>query len=117
MHRILTPLSLVILLVAAGGCTSYRVGDFTALSTKNIYCQGVDVTKLPQKKGVEGKHMPFLGIGANIQDALDQALEAGDGNLMIDAALYMESEPFVSGYRIRGTVVKVPYRAEPAAKP
>ena len=85
MHRILTPLSLVILLVAMAGCFSHRVGDFTALSTKNIYCQGVDVTKLPQKKGVEGKHMPFLGIGANIQDALDQALEAGDGNLMIRA--------------------------------
>ena len=51
MHRMLIPLSLVILLAAMAGCTSHRIGDFTALSTKNIYCQGIDITKLPQKEG------------------------------------------------------------------
>ena len=90
------------------GCTQ-RVGDFTAISTKNIYAKGVDITKLPQQQGVQGKDIRFLGIGSNIKNAVDRALEAGHGNLMIDAALYINSAPFVSGWRVRGTVVNVPY--------
>ena len=102
-----------------GGCTQ-RVGDFTAISTKNIYAKGVDVTKLPQQQGVEGKDIRFLGIGSSIEDAVDRALEAGHGNLMIDAALYVDSAPFVAGWRVRGTVVNIPYdkvAAEAATKP
>ena len=91
------------------GCTQ-RVGDFTAISTKNIYAKGVDVTKLPQQQGVEGKDIRFLGIGSNIKDAVDRALEAGHGNLMIDAALYVDWAPFVCGFRVRGTVVNIPYK-------
>lgn len=100
--------TLTVMLVCAG-CTT-RVGDFTIISTKNVYAKGVDVTKLPQQHGVEGEDIKFLGIGANIKDAVDRALESSQGNLMIDAALYIYSAPFVSGYKVRGTVVKIPYQ-------
>lgn len=91
------------------GCT-HRMADFTVISTKNIYAKGVDVTKLPQQHGVEGKDIRFLGIGMNIKDAVDRALETGGGNLMIDAALYTYRGFFVAGYKVRGTVVNVPYK-------
>lgn len=90
------------------GCRT-RIGDFTAISTKNIYAKGVDLTKLPQTLGVEGEDIRFLGIGANIKDAVDRALEKAHGNLMIDVALYVYEGFFVRGYVVRGTVVKVPY--------
>ncbi len=97
--------------LASTGCTQ-RIADFTGISTKNIYAKGVDVSSLPRAAGVRGSDIRFLGIHANIKDALDAALEKGDGNLMIDCAVYMYSAPFVSGYEVRGTVVKVPYADE-----
>lgn len=97
----------VLMLVASVGCST-RIGDFTALSTKNIYCKNIDVTKLPQKR-VEGEDVTFLGIGADLKDATDRALEKGDGNLMIDAAYYFEDRFLFLGYKVVGTVVKVPY--------
>ena len=36
------------------GCT-VRTADVTLCSTKNIYVKGVDVTKLPQKPGVQAE--------------------------------------------------------------
>lgn len=95
------------LLCVGAGCTT-RVGDFTVMSSKNVYCKNVDITKLPQTR-VEGKDICFLGIGADYKDAVDQALEKGNGNLMIDAACYVETWPFFAGYKVVGTVVNVPY--------
>ena len=69
----------------------------------------MDVSKLPKQHGVEGTSIKFLGIGATIEDALDQALEKGGGNLMIDCAVYVWYAPFVEGFRVRGTVIDVPY--------
>jgi hypothetical protein len=51
----------------------------------------------------------FLGIGANFKDAVDRALEAGNGNCMIDAAFYLDTGFLTSGYRVRGSVVNIPY--------
>lgn len=90
-----------------------RIADFTGISTKNIYAKGVDVSALPKLEGVEGKDIRFLGIGANIKDALDEALEKGHGNLMIDCAVYIWSAPFVAGYKVRGSVIDIPYRKQP----
>lgn len=95
-------------LVLVGAGCSTRVGDFTALSSKNVYCKNVDVTKLPQQR-VEGKDICFLGIGADYKDAVDRALEKGHGNMMIDAVFYIESWPLFAGYKVVGTVVNVPY--------
>lgn len=106
MARSVILLSCLLLFVAAGCST--RIGDFTAVSSKNVYCKNVDVTKLPQTRA-EGKDISFLGIGANYKDAMDQALEMGNGNLMIDAVLYIEDYVLFGGYKVVGTVVNVPY--------
>jgi hypothetical protein len=91
------------------GCT-YRVGDFTAMSTKNIYAKGVDISALPKKENVEGSgDLCFFMIGANLKDPLDRALDAGHGNVMIDAVVYLEDYVFFGKYRIKGTVINVPY--------
>jgi len=107
MYRNIIMLMALVSLALCAGC-SHRLGDFTALSTKNIYCEGVDITKLEQHTGVEGKDVTFLGIGADPKDAADRALEKHDGNLLINAVIYSESAFLFGGYRVRGTVVKVP---------
>ena len=96
------------LLLAATACET-RVGDFTAISTKNIYAKGVDVAKLPSKAGCEGYKSWVLGIGLNLKDPVDMALASGGGNVMIDCAVYREDYVIVTGIKVRGTVVNVPY--------
>ena len=95
-------------LVCSVSC-SQRIGDFTGISTKNIYAKGVDVSSLPRAEGVKGECIKFLGIGATIEDALDDALAKGNGNLMIDCALYRWEAPFFGGFTVRGSVISVPY--------
>jgi hypothetical protein len=109
MSRKIIILIVVFSMGVCAGC-SYRLGDFTALSTKNIYCTGIDITQLEQHRGAEGKDITFLGIGADPKDAADRAMEPYDGNLLIDTVIYSESSFLFGGYRVRGTVVKVPYK-------
>ena len=110
--RITASLALGVLCVTTSlGCRQ-RIADFTGISTKNIYAKGIDVSALPKAEGVTGADLGFLGIGTNIKDAVDRALEKGNGNLMIDCAIYMWSAPFVYGYEVRGTVIKVPYSTD-----
>ena len=108
-RQAVTPLLLGTLCLASGGGCTQRIADFTGISTKNIYAKGVDVSALPKAEAIEGKDIRFLGIGANIKDAIDEALEKGNGNLMIDCAVYIWYAPFFNGFTVRGTVVNVPY--------
>jgi hypothetical protein len=95
------------LFLAATGCET-RVGDFTAISTRTLAAKNVDINKLPRKEGCEGKKMWWFGMGANLKEPLELALKSGNGNLMIDAAVYYEDDFFLTGLRIRGTVVQIP---------
>ncbi len=95
------------LFLAATGCET-RVGDFTAISSRTLSAKNVDINKLPRKEGCEGKKMWWFGMGANLKEPLEQALKSGNGNLMIDAAVYYEDDFFLTGLRIRGTVVQIP---------
>ncbi|MBN2316688.1 MAG: hypothetical protein JXM79_22360 [Sedimentisphaerales bacterium] len=108
MYKAIATVTVIVLLSICTGC-SHRVGDFTALSTKNIYCKDTDITQLEQHQGAEGKDITFLGIGADPKDAADRAMEQYDGNLLIDAVIYVESSFLFGGYKVRGTSVKVPY--------
>ncbi len=109
----------VIGLILLNGC-SVRIGDCTIMSTKNIYCKNVDLTKCEQYPGVMGKDIRFWGFGANIKDAADKALEQHNGNLLVDVVVYHESVPTFpliwAGYVVKGTVVKVPYEKNPETK-
>lgn len=83
---------------------SYRTLDFTIVSTKTY--------SLPINKSAgtntEGKCMRFLGMGASIKDAIDNALtNAGPGyDLLVDGVIYTKDNFFVSGYKVVGIAVK-----------
>jgi hypothetical protein len=113
MSKITIFVSLALILCVVSGCVR-RVSDFTVMSTKNINCQHVDITKLDQHHGVEGKDICLFGWGTNIQNAVDKALAQYDGNLLIDAVVYYETNPFIplEGYTVKGTVVTVPYQQD-----
>ncbi len=95
------------LFLAATGCET-RIGDFTAISSRTLVAHDVDIDKLPRKEGCEGKKTWWFGMGANLKEPLEMALKSGGGNLMIDAAVYYEDDFFLTGLRIKGTVVQIP---------
>ena len=97
--------SLFIILISVMTLTScsYRLVDFTVISSKNINLE-VDRTK---GVATEGKKSYFLGLGWNIKDALDEALEkAGpEYDLLIDGVVRYGSYPFVATVTVEGTAV------------
>jgi hypothetical protein len=82
---------------------SQRLVDFTVISSKN---HGL---KFDKSKGVRvtGKSFGFLGIGANIKDAMDKALQSAGPqfDLLIDGVVKMEAYPFINGYVVEGTAI------------
>jgi len=89
-----------ICLIFLSSC-SYRLLDFTVISSKNTNLT-IDKTK---GKRTEGKSMKFLGIGVTIKDAVDDALEnAGSKyDILIDGVLRAKNFPFYGGYIVEGT--------------
>jgi len=92
----------LVLILFLSGCT-YRLVDFTVISTKNAEI-GVDRTK---GKQTEGKKSYFLGLGFNLKDALDAALEnAGPQyDLLIDGIVSYQNLPFVSVVKVKGVAI------------
>lgn len=82
---------------------SFRLVDFTAISSKNV---DLNIDRSQGVK-VEGKKSYFLGLGWNIKDAVDEALEqAGPQyDLLIDGVVRYGSYPFVSTVTVEGTAV------------
>ena len=82
---------------------SQRLVDFTVISSKN---HGL---KFDKSKGIRvtGKSFGFLGIGADINDAMDKALQSAGPqfDLLIDGVVKMENYPFVAGYVVEGTAI------------
>jgi len=82
---------------------SMRLVDFTVISSKNVSLN------IDRTEGVktEGKKSYFLGLGWNIKDAMDVALEkAGpEYDLLIDGVVRYSSYPFVSTITVEGTAV------------
>lgn len=83
------------------------------ISTKNINLEKTDIDSLPQRKNVIGEDKKgiiiFIPTGRpTIQAAVNDALEKGNGDLLIDASLDCEGWWFIFGeigYKIKGTVV------------
>lgn len=84
-----------------------RVADFTLLASKNI-----STLEGAQKMGVfEGKdcRSAFFGQLPNQKEALDRALEAGQGNAMVDTVIYYKPAQCVFDdhcWEVKGTVIK-----------
>jgi hypothetical protein len=95
-------LILVLMLGALSSC-SVRLVDFTVISSKNV---SLDIDRANGKK-VKAEKTYFLGIGWNIKDAMDKALEdAGkEYDLLIDGVVRYGSYPFIATVTVEGTAV------------
>lgn len=97
--------NLLILTLLLGSLTScsFRLVDFTVISSKNV---SLDIDRSQGKK-VKGEKSYFLGIGWNIKDAMDRALETAgpEYDLLVDGVVRYGSYPFVSSVTVEGTAV------------
>ena len=59
-------------------------------------------------KGVKGKSFGVFGIGANIKDAMDKALQSAgpDYDMLVDGVVRMHNYPFWAGYSVTGTAIR-----------
>lgn len=89
------------LLVAAFVCgCSQRVADLTLISTKNIDLSNVSLDAREGNR-VTGKHCVYWPLGLipfglpNLEEAIDDALEKGGGNVMVDQVTYQSGLYFI----------------------
>ncbi|MEM1322707.1 MAG: hypothetical protein AAGG75_20750 [Bacteroidota bacterium] len=89
-------------MILFSNCT-VRLVDFTTISTKNV---NLNVDRSKGKK-TEGKKSYFLGIGFNLKDAIDLALEnAGTKyDMLIDGVVRYSNFPFVVVVKVEGIAV------------
>lgn len=97
--------NLLILTLLIGLLTScsFRLVDFTVISSKNV---NLDIDRTHGKK-VKGEKSYFLGIGWNIKDAMDKALETAgpEYDLLVDGVVRYGSYPFIASVTVEGTAV------------
>ncbi len=100
-HRV-NLIIIVALLFILQAC-SIRLVDFTVISSKNVNLP-IDRS---QGQRVEGSKSYFLGIGWNIKDALDEAIQsAGPGaDMLIDGVVRYSSYPFISVVKVEGVAI------------
>lgn len=106
-------LSLLLFGSFLSGC-SIRLATMTAISTRNVKLDEMDLDKLPQVKNVTGTDTRYdflfipLGI-PTVQGAVDDALTKGNGDLIIDGVIKFDFwSILLTGQRtfsITGTVV------------
>jgi hypothetical protein len=100
LKMIITALLLSVITI---GCSN-RLVDFTIISSKTLGMHYQDGAK---GQRVKGSSMGFLGFGANIKSAVDDAIEkAGSGyDALIDGVLYERDNIIITGYEVEGTPV------------
>jgi hypothetical protein len=94
-------LAAIALVLACTGCRT-RLGDMSVVSTRHANLENIDLSTLPEARTAVGKSSRpvFLLIPLgfpNLEDAIDEALEQGEGDLMIDAVIYAEGWWFLVG--------------------
>jgi len=94
------------------GCFT-RIGDVSAISTRNVSLERVNLENLPQTRNVTGKAsnlvLVFIPLGVpHLEDAVEDALDKADGDLMLDASIHRGGWWFIIGetsIKVKGTVV------------
>ncbi len=103
----------LITLLILTSCTSH-ITDVTAISTRNINPNEMDLNKLPTVKQVEGSNTVVTTLftfwrSCDLSKAVEEALEKGDGDLMINSEVTVTSYFIVIGFintiKIKGDVV------------
>ena len=96
---------LTVALVLTGWGCSRRITDFTAISTKNVHIEGEEGNR------VKGEHKVLTCLAAyglaypNLKQAVDEAIEAGGGDALVDGVVYYKSGLITSGFEVEGTVI------------
>ena len=101
--------------VAATGCYT-RLADLTVVSTKTVQLQDLDLEGADRAMNVTGTSIKqiFLIVPtgtADIEEAIDDALNKASGDLMVDAVVYWKYWyiPLIYGqfgFKVTGHVVK-----------
>lgn len=100
-------------ILCLSGCTTHLT-DVSIISNKNISLDKLDIDRCPQRKLVEGEDSKFVFLfiplgQPKIKEAVNDALQKGNGDLIVDASLYKKYWWFLIGQQsiqIKGTVVK-----------
>ena len=95
------------------GCTQ-RLGDLSVVSTRNVTLDRVDLDQLPQVRGITGEDSRWVALciplgRPNLKDAVDDALNKGGGDVMVDVVMHRRNWWFLIGedaIQVKGTVVK-----------
>jgi hypothetical protein len=95
----------VSLLLLLTGCATNRFADFTVVSTRNVDLTQLTPEAIEAGVKAEGQDLTFWSA-PNMETAIDNALENGKGNLLLDAVVSFRSG-WKSGYIVEGTVVDV----------
>ena len=104
---------LVAFLFLTAACTSH-LPDVTAISTRELNPNEVDLNKLPTKTQIEGQHKAVTTLftfwkRVNLSKAVDEALDKGEGDLMLNAEISLRRIFIVIGFintiKIKGDVV------------
>lgn len=113
LTRMVALLALVVMpMLMLTGCKT-RVGDLSVISTRNVSLDRVDLDHLPQTSNVEGEDSKWIfliiptGV-PHLEDAIDDALIKGNGDVMVDAVVHSSGWWFLLGQStlsVRGTVV------------
>ena len=88
LNRLALSLAFVLALITVGGCT-IRLGDFTAISTKNV------PVKYDTSMSVAGEDCAFSILGIplgqpNLQEAVDNAV-GSKGNALVNQVTYQSA--------------------------
>ncbi len=106
--------SLLVLLIAffvGSGCSN-RIADLTLVSTKNIDLSNasLDLKHGKRTKGEDCKFVFIVPFGMpSLEEAIDDALEKGRGNIMVDQVSYAVNKSFIVGQmciEVEGTVLR-----------
>jgi hypothetical protein len=110
MKTVLLILSLLSLILQTS-CTT-RIGDMNIISTRSVKLDKIDLDDLPKKKRIEGESSKFIFLFIpfglpKLEEAVDDALDKGDGDILLDAVVYDKSWWFLIGQNtitIKGSV-------------
>ena len=112
MKKSLKLFLVIIFLFSTTSCV-YRIGDFNAISDKNVTLENLKIDYKKTVNKVEGEDCKptifFIPTGIpSLEEALDDAMNKGNGNLMLDTALYYSSWSILifgnSCFTCKGTV-------------
>jgi hypothetical protein len=93
------------------GCST-RMGDLTIVSNRNVSLEAAGVDSLPLERRVEGRSTRFIFLfipfgSPSLEEAIDDALDRGQGNLLTNVTIHSTSWWFLvgqTGIRVRGDV-------------